>query len=156
GEGIKVTGAHDSVVGCTVANLDYGFGILADNAPGVLLQGNTVYGTGWHGNADYGHGIYLSGSSDGAVVRGNVIHDNAYIGLHVNGGPGLVSGALIEDNQIFNNGQNGINADGLCNSTVRNNLIYGYDSYGICLYRIDASGPSSGNVLADNTIVSTK
>jgi PKD repeat protein len=159
GSGIKVTGNYDSVINNTVTNLDYGFGIFADNANGVLIQGNTVSGTGNHNNGDYGHGIYLSGSTDGAVVRGNVIHDNSYIGIHVNGdlsegGNGLVTNALIEDNLIYNNGQNGINADGLQSSTIRNNLIYGFQGFGIALYQIDAADGSKGNVIVNNTIVS--
>jgi parallel beta-helix repeat protein len=107
-------------------------------------------------------GPAISGAGDhpGVVVRGNVIHDNGYIGIHINGsggtlGTNVFSDALIEDNVIYNNGQNGINADGLQNSVIRNNLIYGYQSYGICLYRIDAAGPSANNVIVNNTIVST-
>ena len=74
--------------------------------------------TGTLGTNTQGHGIYVSGSSDGVIVRGNVIHDNGYIGIHVNGdlsreGWPLVTHALIEGNVIYNNGQNGINADGL-------------------------------------------
>ena len=38
---------------------------------------------------------------------------------------------------------------GLQSSTVANNLIYGYQGYGICLYTIDSSGPSSNNVIAN-------
>ena len=161
GSGIKVTGDHDSVLNNTVTGIDYGFGILTDGANNVLLRGNTVSGTGNHGNADYGHGIYLSGTTTGAVVEDNVLHDNAYIGLHINGDPsttggsGLVSGALIARNLIYSNGQNGINADGIQSSTIENNVIYGYDGFGIALYQIDASGPSSNNVIVNNTIVST-
>src|SRR5205085_2817784 len=33
--------------------------------------------------------------------------------------------------------------------------IYGYQSFGICLYFIDSSGPSKNNVIVNNTIVST-
>ena len=91
------------------------------------------------------------------MINGNTIYDNAYIGIHVNGdasegGTGLVTNALIENNLIYNNGQNGINADGLQNSTIENNLIYNYASYGICLYQSDAGGPSINNVIVNNTI----
>ena len=63
--------------------------------------------------------------------------------------------ALIENNVIYNNGQNGINCDGLQNSTIQNNLIYGYQGFGICLFYIDSSGPSKNNLIVNNTIVST-
>src|SRR5262249_21149144 len=106
GSGIKADGNFDQIIGNTVTNLDYGFGIFADNAKNVLIKNNTISGTGAHGNSDYGHGIYISGSTDGAVV-GNVIHNNDFIGIHVNGdlsegGIGLVTHALIAGNWIYN------------------------------------------------------
>ena len=160
GSGIKVTGNNDIVVNNTISNIDYGFGILADNATNVVIKNNTVSGTGNHSNSNFGHGIYVSGSTDGAVVQGNVIHDNSDIGIHVNGdlsegSPGVVTHALIANNLIYNNGQNGINADGIQSSTIENNLIYGYEDFGIALYQIDAGGPSKNNVIVNNTIVAT-
>ena len=157
GGGIKVCGNNDIVENSTIANINYGFGIIADNANDVLLQGNSISNIQNQGNADYGHGIYLSGTNTGAVINGNTIFDNASIGIHVNGdagegGTGLVTNALIENNLIYNNGQNGINADGLQSSTIENNLIYNYADYGICLYQIDAGGPSINNVIVNNTI----
>jgi parallel beta-helix repeat protein len=160
GEGIKIAGSvYDSASNCTIKNIVYGFGIIADNANNVVLQNNTISGTGNQGDSDYGHAIYLSGSTDGAVVKGNILYNNAYIGLHVNGdlsegGNGLVTNAVIEDNYIYNNGQNGINCDGLQSSLIENNLIYGYQNYGIVLYQIDAAAGSKNNVIVNNTIVS--
>jgi parallel beta-helix repeat protein len=161
GEGIKVAGSNNVVVAnCTITDIDYGFGIIADNANNVMLLDNTITGTGGQGNPDYGHGIYISGSTNDAVVKGNVIDNNSYIGIHVNGdasegGIGLVTNALIADNFIYNNGQNGINCDGIQSSTIENNVIYGYQGFGICLYQSDAAGPSENNVIVNNTIVST-
>ncbi|MBO0881440.1 MAG: DUF4082 domain-containing protein [Mycobacterium sp.] len=157
GSGIKVTGNNDVVINNTVTGLNYGFGIIADNANNVVVGNNTISGIGGHGNEDYGHGIYISGSTDGAVVQENVIHDNDDIGIHINGdisegGTGLVTHALIEGNQIYNNGQNGINADGIQSSVIRNNLIYGYQNFGIALYQIDAAGGSKNNTILNNTI----
>jgi hypothetical protein len=156
--GIKVTGANDSVLNNTVTKAAGIGGIFTNNANNVLIQGNDVSGVS--GSGSTGHGIYISGTTTGVVVRNNKIHNNAYIGLHVNGdsgsgGLGLLTNALIEGNQIYNNGQNGINADGLQSSVIRNNLIYGYQGYGIVLYQIDASAGGKNNVIADNTIVST-
>ena len=50
-----------------------------------------------------GHGMYLSGASTGVKVLDNSIHDNAYVGIHVNGdisegGAGVVTGATIAGN----------------------------------------------------------
>src|SRR5271157_1066409 len=43
-EGIKVTGNNDSIINNTVTGVG-GFGIFANNANNVLIQGNTVSGT---------------------------------------------------------------------------------------------------------------
>jgi hypothetical protein len=151
GGGIKVAESYDCrIEGCEVQNVDYGFGVLADNATNVLVRGNTIRNTGAHGNGDYGHGLYLSGSTTGAVVEGNVIQDNAYIGIHINGdlsegGLGLVTASLIMDNRIFDNGQNAI---------IENNVIFNYQDFGICLYCIDAAEGSKNNVIVNNTICS--
>ncbi|MDB5306137.1 MAG: hypothetical protein JWO38_339, partial [Gemmataceae bacterium] len=150
--GIKATGNYDQLIGNTVKNLGNAVaGIHVNGATGVLVQGNTVFGTTALGDPMKGHGIYIANGT-GYVVRGNTIYSNEFIGLHANGDPNLVSNALIENNVIYNNGKGGINGDGLSGSTVRNNLIYGYTSYGINLYRIDAGGPSSNNVIVNNTI----
>jgi parallel beta-helix repeat protein len=155
GYGIKVTGNNDQVLNNTITGLDYAVaGIHDDGGNNVVIQGNTISAVHNHGNSDLGHGIYVA-DADGVVVRGNTIHDNDYIGIHINGDPNLVTNALIAANVIYNNGQNGINCDGLQSSTVVNNLIYGYSNFGICLFQIDASGPSKNNVFANNTIVST-
>jgi hypothetical protein len=158
--GIKATGRGDSVIGNTVANAG-GFGVLSDLANDFLLDGNTIIGT--TGTGDDGHGYYLSGTNDGAVVRCNVIHDNANLGIHINGdesegGSGVVTNALIENNSIYDNGSpsnpgNGINADGLQASTIQNNLIWGNSMHGITLYQIDAGQPANDNVIVANTIV---
>ena len=158
GEGIKIAGSTNvTVKNTTVTGIGYGFGIIADNANNVVLEDNTITGTGDGGNSDYGHGIYISGSTNDAVVVGNTIANNAYIGIHINGdasegGIGLVTNALVENNVIYNNGQNGINADGLQSSVIENNLIYNYQNYGICLYQSDAAAGSKNNVIVDNTI----
>ena len=157
GGGIKVTGNNDSIMNCNVQKIVYGFGIFSDNANNVVMQDNTITDVGAQGNQDYGHGIYISGSSNGDVIEGNVIYNNDYIGIHVNGdvsegGLGLVTDALIEDNVIYSNGQNGINCDGIQSSVMANNLIYNYQSYGIALYQIDASAPSKNNIIVNNTI----
>ena len=163
GEGIKVAGSNNVIVeNMTVENVNYGFGIIADNANNVVIKNCTITGTGYaqNDNGDYGHGIYLSGTNSGAVIEGNTICNNAYIGIHINGdagegGVGLVTDALIENNLIYDNGQNGINGDGLQSSTIENNLIYNYSDYGICLFQSDAGGPSIDNLIVNNTIVGT-
>jgi Right handed beta helix region len=130
-------------------------GILVDTATDVVVAGNTLIHT--KGTGTTGHGMYVSGSSVGVQVLGNLIHDNDYVGIHVNGDvseglPGVVKGILVSGNVIYDNGQNGINADGLESSTIANNVIYGNARNGIELYQIDAYGGSTANVIVNNTI----
>jgi parallel beta-helix repeat protein len=154
--GIKVSGSTGNrILDNTVDGVSGIGGILVDNVKDALIQGNTVTNT--QGSGDTGHGMYVSGSSTGVKVLHNVVHDNAYVGIHLNGdisegGAGVVTGALIAGNVIYGNGQNGINADGLQSSTIEDNLIYGNARNGIELYQIDALGGSTGNLIVANSI----
>jgi hypothetical protein len=130
-------------------------GILVDTSTSVIVQGNTLIGT--QGTGTTGHGMYVSGSCVGVQVLYNVLHDNAFVGIHVNGDvseglPGVVKGLLIAGNLIYKNGQNGINADGIESSTIENNVIYQNARNGIELYQIDAYGGSTSNIIVNNTI----
>jgi Right handed beta helix region len=155
--GISVAQSTGNVVEGNVVDGVTGIGgILVDFGTGVVVRGNTLVNT--KGTGDTGHGMYLSGGSTGLQVLGNLIHDNAYVGIHINGDvasegpPGVVTQVLIAGNVIYDNGQNGINADGLESSTIENNVIYGNARDGIELYQIDAAGGSTGNVIVNNTI----
>jgi len=154
--GVKIAGSTGNrVLDNTVTAAGGIGGIFVDGVTNVLIQGNTVTRTPGTGNR--GHGMYLSGSSSGVKVLENSIHDNEYVGIHVNGdisegGAGVVSDATIAGNLIYDNGQNGINADGLQNTTILNNLIYGNARNGIELYQIDALGGSKNNVIVSNSI----
>lgn len=107
------------------------------------------------------HGIYHSNSADYPVLRGNRIHHNANSGIHINGdlsqgGDGMISFGLIEQNIIYENGAgggSGINCDGLFDSLIRNNLLYQNRASGLSLYAIDAAAGSSRNKVYHNTIV---
>src|SRR5690606_26554086 len=106
------------------------------------------------------HGIYVSNSGDRPVIRGNHSHDNRANGIHMNGdesqgGDGLISNALIEENVIHGNGVgggSGINCDGVTDSVIRNNLLDDNYASGISLYRIDAAAGSTSNLVINNTI----
>jgi len=130
-------------------------GILVDFGTNVLVTGNEVRNV--QGTNTTGHGMYVSGGSTGVQVLDNAIHDNGYVGLHVNGdasegAPGVVTNLLVAGNRIYENGQNGINADGLQGSRIENNVLYANARNGIELYRIDASGGSTGNVIVNDSI----
>src|SRR5215217_7699497 len=71
------------------------------------------------------------------------------------GGDGVISGALVEDNVIWENGAgggSGINMDGVTDSIVRNNLIYRSHASGISMYQIDGGVCSQRNQVLNNTI----
>ena len=66
------------------------------------------------------------------------------------GGDGIISGTLVSGNRIYNNGVgggSGINMDGVKNSRIENNLIYGNHASGISLYKIDGTSGSTGNTV---------
>lgn len=112
------------------------------------------------------HGIYVSNSGDRPVIRGNTTWNNHGSGIHMNGdvsqgGDGIISGALVSRNRIYDNAANlgagfgggsGINMDGVQNSRIENNLLYGNRASGISLFREDGGGASSGNVVVNNTV----
>jgi parallel beta-helix repeat protein len=131
------------------------WGILTGFSYDLLIENNVAT------RSQVEHGIYVSNSGDRPVIRGNTIWGNRANGIHMNGdaslgGDGIISGALVENNVIYENGVgggSGINADGVQDSVFRNNLLYENHASGISLYQIDGGGGSSGNLVVNNTIV---
>lgn len=138
------------------------FGIITGFLRSSYITNNTVTGVLAGGGQNTGHGIYSANAGDTIEISGNTIHDNAADGIHTNGditqgGTGIQSGLTIKKNFIYNNNliQSGaaMNFDGIVNSTIENNLVYGEQSAGLALYRIDASSGSNNNLVVNNTIV---
>ncbi|MGE4198978.1 MAG: right-handed parallel beta-helix repeat-containing protein, partial [Phycisphaerales bacterium] len=146
------------------------WGVFSGHVHGITVEDCLI-----HDTADE-HGIYLSNSGDNHIIRRNVIHSNSSNGIHLNadasqGGDGIITGVLVENNIIRNNGGgsvyinasgatvtspgggSGINCDGVRDSRFQNNLLDNNHASGISLYRIDGLLPSSNNVIANNTIV---
>ena len=131
------------------------WGIFTGFSENVDIENNVASGS------IHQHGIYVSNSADNPVVRGNTCFGNARCGIQINadgsqGGDGVITHALVEDNVLYDNasaGGSGINFDGVQDSVVRNNLLYNNHASGISLFQIDGSGPSMNNVVANNTIV---
>ncbi len=144
------------VRGCTVSGSGVS-NINGGHTTDVLIEGNESFDGGEHG-------IYISNSSTGPVIRNNHIHHNSVAGIHFNGdvryppGDGIVHNAVIAANIIHDNEQNGINWDGVQDSVVHNNLIYNNASNGLRAYgppnewADSAEGPRN-NLLANNTII---
>lgn len=115
----------------TTSNSAIEHGIYVSNsAVSPIIRNNISYGNarnGIHLNGDASEGG--SGVITGALVVGNIIHDN---------------GAT---------GGSGINGDGVQNSTIENNLLYNNHASGISLYQINAADGSKNNLIANNTII---
>jgi parallel beta-helix repeat protein len=130
------------------------WGILTGFVNDLLIEKNVT-----SGSIDQ-HGIYVSNSGDRPVIRNNISFNNHDNGIHMNGdasegGDGIISGAVVSGNIIYNNGiggGSGINMDGVQNSRIENNLLYNNHASGISLYQIDGGGSSKNNVIINNTI----
>lgn len=145
---------HVTVRNGTFAN-NGRWGIFTDFSDDLLIENNEAYGSVLE------HGIYHSNSGDRPTIRGNIVHDNHAAGIHMNadvsqGGDGIISGALVEGNIIYNNGVGGgaaINMDGIVDSVVRNNLLYNNHASGIAVFQQDGAVCSNNDQFLNNTIV---
>lgn len=181
GDGINLEGA-DYV---TIDNIDVlntsgtitRAGIRAVTDTGVIIRNCVVDGAGkWciftafsenvliednvASHAKEQHSIYVSNSADHPTIRGNEMFGSRQCGLQLNGdksegGDGIISGALIELNNIHDNGSGGgaaINLDGVQGATIRNNVLTNNHASGIAIFRQDGGGNSTGNTVTGNTI----
>lgn len=153
-------------------------GIRSVNNDGVIVRGNrtdhnTMWGilTGWSENivvennvasrSQIEHGIYISNSADGAIVRNNIVFGNNDSGIQFNAdrylpGDGVHSNNRIEGNIVYDNGRGGgaaINLDGVQDSVIQNNLLFDNHSTGIVLYVGFAADGSKNNLVTNNTVV---
>lgn len=159
-------------------------GIRAVTARGVILRNNIVGPTPKWGiftgytteiqildNVCYEaagqHGIYVSNSrdaDDNPVIRGNECYGNAKNGIQLNGdcysgGDGIISGAIIEDNFVHDNGWKGFSLISVTGALIQNNIVAnngaaGAGAGGIHLADEPGCGkPSNDNLVVNNTVV---
>jgi parallel beta-helix repeat protein len=153
--GIRVTGSDGVIVRNNTADNCGTWGIFTSHANNVLVEHNTA------SHAQTQHGIYISNASVGPVVRGNTVFGNAGCGIHFNGdlsqgGTGVITNGIVEQNVVHDNGISGgsaINCDGLQDSVIRNNLLYANHAGGIALFDIDAAAGATNNQVVNNTII---
>ena len=153
--GIRSVVNHHVIIRNNTGDLNGRWGILTGFSDDILIENNVM------SRSQAEHGIYVSNSGDRPVIRRNVVFGNRANGIHMNGdvsqgGDGIISGALVEDNTISDNGLgggSGINCDGVQSSVFRNNLLYNNHASGISLYQIDAAQPARDNQVLNNTIV---
>ena len=158
--GMRVDTSHNVTVRNGTFGDNYKWGIFTNHCNNILLEGNTTYGS------EDEHGIYFSNSADNPTIRYNRIFDNNANGIHMNGdlsaggasgvaGDGVISGARIEGNIIYNNGTGGgggINMDGVQSSVITNNMLYQNHASGIIAYRIDGGQGPRNLTIAYNTV----
>ena len=118
-----------------------------------LIESNTTSGS------LTSHGIYLAnGGSDDTILRGNRSFGNAKNGIHLNGdlsvgGDGMHQRIVIDGNIIYDNVANGMDIDGMEDSLVQNNLVYGNGRHSLRVFQIDASAGAKNIRVINNTFV---
>ncbi len=158
--GIRVVEATGVIVrNNRVARSDH-TGILTAWTPGIQILNNTSYG------AVAQHGIYMSNSRvdpDNVVIRNNECYGNGQNGIQINGdcwegGDGIISNVLLENNFVHDNNWKGLSLISMQASIVRNNVIWdngiSAGAGGIHLVdQPDCSKPSNSNIVVNNTII---
>src|SRR6476660_5296130 len=153
--GIRSVINHDVILRNNHLDQNGRWGILTGFSDDILIENNVA------SRSVAEHGIYVGNSGDNPIIKNNIVWGNHANGIHMNGdlsqgGDGIISGALVEGNIIYDNGLgggSGINCDGVQNSVIRNNVIYNTHASGISLYQIDGGGSSSGNYVVNNTVL---
>lgn len=146
----------DEIVNNTCTGASEG-GLYFSHMGSSLIERNTVH------DVTGSHGLYLANAgSDGTVIRGNTIYNVDPAGadhncIHLNGdsssgGDGIISNVTIEGNTLHDCVQHGIDADGVQDSTIANNLIYGNGSDGVVPFQIDGAAGPQDLVVVNNTI----
>jgi parallel beta helix pectate lyase-like protein/List-Bact-rpt repeat protein len=153
--GIRAVLNHHVTIRGNTGDLNGRWGILTGFSDDLLIEDNTMS----RSQAEHGIYVGNSGDRPvirGNVVWGNNANGIHMNGDLSQGGDGIISGAIVEGNIIHDNGVaggSGINCDGVQSSIIRNNLLYNNHASGISLYQIDGGQPARNNQVLNNTIV---
>lgn len=152
---LRVQGGHHVTIRNCVFGNNTTWGLFTGFSDDLLIENNECFGS------TNEHGIYVSNSGDRPVLRGNRCYNNGGAGIQLNAdvniqpGDGLITGALLENNVIYNNGTRGggaFNFDGVQDSVIRNNLLFNNHASGIIFFQIDGAEGPRGNRVYHNTI----
>ncbi len=108
------------------------------------------------------HGIYLANAgSDDTELRNNTCYGNAKNGIHFNGdarlgGDGVHTGLVVDGNLLFDNAANGLDADGVRDSSFINNVVHNNGRHGLRGFAIDAAAGPANLVIANNTFADNR
>ncbi|MBK8502663.1 MAG: right-handed parallel beta-helix repeat-containing protein [Saprospiraceae bacterium] len=155
GNGIRLVNASFCIVRNCTTLYNAERGIFTGFTNDIIIEHNTCAGS-----LDE-HGIYVSNSSDRAIIRYNECYNNNRSGIQINadanipGGDGISDNCQIYGNKIYENELGaGINLDGVRNCLIYNNLIYdNHFSQGIAFHQTDGAIPSIGGKVYNNTII---
>ncbi len=105
---------------------------VADSVDNVLISGNTVNGAGLGPHPNNTYGIYFGGGFTPchlATISGNKVTRAKENGIEFGSQPGhdLTTNVVVEGNETYNNGSNGIFANYAKNFTIKNNSCYNND-----------------------------
>jgi parallel beta-helix repeat protein len=158
--GIRIVQARGVVIKNNEVMRSGHTGILTGWTPEIQILNNVSWGAGAQ------HGIYVSNSNeanDNVVISGNESYGNGQNGVQLNGdcwegGDGIISGAIIENNLVHDNNWKGFSLISVRNSIIRNNVIYdngiSAGAGGIHLAdQPDCTHESINNVIVNNTVV---
>jgi hypothetical protein len=153
--GIRTVANHHVIIKSNVAQNNGRWGIFSGFSEDLTITSNFAT------NSQLEHGIYVSNSADRPIITFNYVFGNRASGIQINadvtaGGDGIITGAVVERNTIYNNGAgggSGINLDGVQSSRIQNNLLFNNHASGISLFRINAAEGSKNNTIVNNTVV---
>jgi len=152
---LRIQGGHHITVRNCVFGNNATWGLFTGFSDDLLIENNECFASATQ------HGIYVSNSGDRPTLRANRCHDNFGGGIQLNAdvniqpGDGIITGALLENNVLYNNGAGGggaFNLDGVQDSIVRNNLLFNNHASGIIFFQIDGAEGPRGNQVYHNTI----
>lgn len=151
-----------AILHCTIRDFGY-WGVLTGFEDNVRVENCVISGSRRE------HGVYLSNTSTGHVVRNNLVFDNACSGIQLNGSNGddpeggRIRDSLVENNILWNNGGGSnhsrggggaLNNESVSNCVYRNNLLYDNKASGIVLWNGTSTGRGSHDCLVThNTVV---
>jgi hypothetical protein len=145
---------HISITNNTVSSA-LATGISSGHTHYVLIENNSS-------SSNNEHGTYTNNSSDYGVERANLAFNNPGCGMHHNGdkrtggGDGIMSFWVNEKNVIYGNGTAGgaaLNFDGVQDSKMLNNLVYGNTAGGLTWFYTDGSANCQRDLFYNNTVV---
>lgn len=142
---------HNLTIRDCVAHHNSWDGFIADFIVNGVYENNVAY-------SNDRHGFNVVTHSNNVLLKGNVAYDNAEQGIVLQRGAGSTSiegwedmlnhDILVIDNEVYNNGQNGILLKQVENNQIIGNKIYGNGADGI---QIEGA---QNNLIANNTITS--